>query len=156
MNAKTNPSSKGTRMLPPVQTNTNMSTFNSTVFLTLPCRSSSTRRKSVKKQGGKHNACYQSATRPPYLPPTSHCNGCKAYKKARRGPYVGCKRECERSRRMSESYPHIAGSCPARIAILHLRPSTATCCTPRGRPLQRAKRASHSKAGCGGRYSVEV
>ena len=51
---------------------------------------------------------------------------------------------------MSESYPHIAGSCPANTALPPLQPRTTIIMHTKRSPVQRAKRASHGEAGCGG------
>lgn len=51
---------------------------------------------------------------------------------------------------MSESYPHIAGSCPANTTLPPLQPRTTIIMHTKRSPVQRAKRASHGEAGCGG------
>jgi len=85
-NAKTNPSSRRTRMLHPYKQTQKCRLSTSAHLPPLPTRSS---RKTLKgrKMGGKHNACYQSAHQPlPVLPPaTATKDGCEAYK-TRIGP----------------------------------------------------------------------
>lgn len=145
-NAKTNPSSRRTRMLHPYKQTQKCRLSTSAHLAPLPTRSS---RKTLKgrKMGGKYNACYQSAQQPLCFSPQQQpqTTGAK-HTKPEVGRWVVGVREAWR---MNESCPTYCRF----VSSTHRYPIASLNCdimhTKRS-PTQRAKRASHGEAGCGG------
>jgi hypothetical protein len=116
-------------MLPPVQTNTKMSAFNvdvSSFFSNVVLGKHWKKGKQEESTTLVTNQHINLSSSPPKQQPQQRVQSIQSQKWAGGLTGVG------EAWRMSESYPHIAGSCPATQHYSPLRPRATTLCTPGG------------------------